>query len=61
MPSTTRVRCARGHASVSDQTLTLVQAMRRLRYVMERFGITKRDLHVVLTACVTSSQAVAIH
>ena len=35
------------HASVSDPTLTLVQAMRRLRYVMERFGITKRDLHVV--------------
>ena len=39
--------CKGPHASVSDQTLTLVQAMRRLRYVMERFGITKRDLHVV--------------
>ena len=35
------------HGSVSDPNLTLVQAMRRLRYVMERFGITKRDLHVV--------------
>ena len=34
-------------SSVSDQTLTLLQALRRLRYVMERFGITKRDLHVV--------------
>ena len=33
--------------SVGDPNLTLVQAMRRLRYVMERFGITKRDLHVV--------------
>ena len=33
--------------SVSDPNLTLVRAMRRLRYVMERFGITKRDLHVV--------------
>jgi integrase len=32
--------------SVSDPSLTLVQAMRRLRYVMERFGITKRDLRV---------------
>jgi integrase len=35
------------HGSLSDQALTLVQALRRLRYVMERFGITKRDLHVV--------------
>lgn len=33
--------------SVGDPNLTLVQAMRRLRYVMERFGITKRDLRVV--------------
>ncbi|MBQ1767159.1 MAG: integrase domain-containing protein [Aquincola sp.] len=33
--------------SVSDPNLTLVQALRRLRYVMERFGITKRDLRVV--------------
>ncbi len=33
--------------SVSDPNLTLVQALRRLRYVMERFGITKRHLHVV--------------
>ena len=33
--------------SVSNPNLTLLQAMRRLRYVMERFGITKRDLHVV--------------
>ena len=33
--------------SVSNPNLTLVQAMRRLRYVMERFGITKRDLRVV--------------
>lgn len=33
--------------SVSNPNLTLVQAMRRLRYVMERFGITKRDLGVV--------------
>ena len=35
------------HGSVSNPNLTLVQAMRRLRYVMERFGITKRDLRVV--------------
>lgn len=35
------------HGSVGDPNLTLVQAQRRLRYVMERFGITKRDLHVV--------------
>jgi integrase len=33
--------------SVGDPNLTLIQAMRRLRYVMERFGITKRDLRVV--------------
>jgi len=33
--------------SVSDPNLTLVQALRRLRYVMERFGITRRDLRVV--------------
>jgi len=33
--------------SVGDPNLTLVQALRRLRYVMERFGITKRDLRVV--------------
>jgi len=39
--------CKGPHASVSDQTLTLVQAMRRLRYVMERFGITRVGLGVV--------------
>lgn len=33
--------------SVSDPRLTLQQAMRRLRYVMERFGITRADLGVV--------------
>jgi integrase len=33
--------------SVSDPSLTLVKAMRRLRYVMERFEITKKDLGVV--------------
>lgn len=33
--------------SVGDPNLTLVQALRRLCYVMERFGITKRDLRVV--------------
>lgn len=33
--------------SVGDPNLTLVQALRRMRYVMERFGITKRDLRVV--------------
>lgn len=33
--------------SVGDPNLTLLQALRRLRYVMERFGITKRDLRVV--------------
>lgn len=33
--------------SVANPNLTLVQALRRLRYVMERFGITKRDLRVV--------------
>lgn len=35
------------HESVSDPRLTLQQAMRRLRYVMERFGITHADLGVV--------------
>jgi integrase len=33
--------------SVGDPNLTLAKALRRLRYVMERFGITKRDLRVV--------------
>lgn len=33
--------------SVSDPRLPLQQAMRRLRYVMERFGITRADLGVV--------------
>ena len=33
--------------SVSDPRLTLQQAMRRLRYVMERFGITRSGLGVV--------------
>ncbi|MFY9512348.1 MAG: integrase domain-containing protein [Rubrivivax sp.] len=33
--------------SVSDPRLTLQQAMRRLRYVMERFGITRAALGVV--------------
>lgn len=33
--------------SVSDPRLTLQQAMRRLRYVMERFGITRAGLGVV--------------
>jgi integrase len=33
--------------SVSDPRLTLLQAMRRLRYVMERFGITRAGLGVV--------------
>ena len=35
------------HESVSDPRLTLQQAIRRLRYVMERFGITHADLGVV--------------
>lgn len=35
------------HGSVGDPSLTLIQALRRQRYVMERFGITKRDLRVV--------------
>lgn len=35
------------HGSVCDQRLTLKQALRRLRYVMERFGITRCDLKVV--------------
>jgi len=34
-------------ASIGDPTLSLVQAMRRLRYCMERFGITRADLGVV--------------
>lgn len=33
--------------SVSDPSLTLVQAIRRLRYVMERFDVTKKALGVV--------------
>lgn len=33
--------------SVSDPRLTLLQAMRRLRYVMERFGVTRAGLGVV--------------
>lgn len=33
--------------SVSDPRLTLQQAMRRLRYIMERFGITRAGLGVV--------------
>ena len=32
--------------SISDPRYTLVQAIRHLRYVMERFGVTKRDLGV---------------
>jgi integrase len=35
------------HSSVSNPALTLQQAMRHLRYVMERSGVTKRDLGVV--------------
>ena len=35
------------NASVSDPRLTLQQALRRLRYVMERFGITRAGLGVV--------------
>ena len=38
---------ARDEDSVSSSRYTLVQAMRHLRYVMERFGITKRELQVV--------------
>jgi hypothetical protein len=38
---------ARDTDSVSNPRYTLVQAIRHLRYVTERFGITKRDLHVV--------------
>lgn len=34
------------HESVSDPRLTLQQAMRRLRYVMERHGITRAGLGV---------------
>ena len=33
--------------SISDPQLTLVQAIRHLRYVMERFGVTKKALGVV--------------
>jgi integrase len=32
--------------SISEPRYTLVQAIRHLRYVMERFGVTKRDLGV---------------
>lgn len=32
--------------SISDPTLSLVQAIRHLRYVMERFGVTKAMLGV---------------
>ena len=35
------------HESVSDPRLSLQQAMRRLRYVMERFGVTRAGLGVV--------------
>ena len=44
MPS--RVLAQRDDESISDPRYTLVQAIRRLRYVMERFGVTKRDLGV---------------
>lgn len=41
-------RCVlREEESISDPRYTLAQAMRHLRYVMELFGITKRDLGVV--------------
>jgi integrase len=33
--------------SVSDPSLSLLQALRRLRYVMERFGVTRAGLGVV--------------
>jgi integrase len=33
--------------SISDPQMTLVQAIRHLRYVMERFGVTKKALGVV--------------
>lgn len=33
--------------SIADPALNLAQAMRRLRYCMERFGITRADLGVV--------------
>jgi integrase len=33
--------------SVSDPSLSLQQALRRLRYVMERFGVTRAGLGVV--------------
>lgn len=40
-------RVAHGETdSVSDPQQTLVQAIRHLRYVMERFGVTKKDLGV---------------
>jgi hypothetical protein len=35
---------ARPGESVSDQRLSLAQAERRLRYVMEKFGFTKKEL-----------------
>ncbi len=38
---------AGAHESVSDPSLNLEQAMRRLRYVMERFGVTRAGLGVV--------------
>ncbi len=41
------VTYARHVAKGTQGSVTLVQALRRLRYVMERFGITKRDLRVV--------------
>ena len=36
----------RDDESISDPRYTLVQAIRHLRYVMERFGVTKRNLGV---------------
>ena len=40
-------RVAHGETeSVSDPQQTLVQAIRHLRYVMERFDVTKKDLGV---------------
>lgn len=37
---------SRADESLSDSRYTLVRAIRHLRYVMEKFGITKRDLGV---------------
>lgn len=37
---------AKDDQSLSDPAYTLVRAIRHLRYVMERFGVTKRDLGV---------------